>query len=475
VNILRCAVVAVAIIASSALSQEVPTGTRYEIRGMVFDSVAGVPLAGAMVQVAARGADGAPYTGFTDSLGLFSFSQLPAGTFIVGFYHENLSALGLDAPLVSVELGAASVVTANLAIPSAPVVRALRCGNDSLTNAAGMLVGFLRAAEGGLALPGATLRLSWRALALEASKYRTVTAHATAVISSDGSFLVCDLPVDAALDLEVTAPGRRTLSGAAVVIPADAVARLDVALVDTARTSGSSRIHGRVRTTSGKIVTTGRAIIASLGRDVPIRDGEFQMNDMPSGSWLLEARVIGSEPTTMLVDARDSSSNVVEMRVGKAMQRLDVVTVVGRLDTNARVLQEVLRRRRLGMGTVFLPGSPALTAAIWTSDVMREARGFTYESPTRILARVNLTTSGPRRCANIAVYVDGMLQPYGFDGLQSVAPPSEVLAIETFPDILLAPVEYRSAKVVMGTPLRSTAGSSHVDTYCAVVLVWTKK
>ncbi|MDP1860722.1 MAG: carboxypeptidase-like regulatory domain-containing protein [Gemmatimonadaceae bacterium] len=456
-NTLSCAVVAVSMIASFALGQDAPAGRRYEIRGVVFDSVAGVPLAGAMVQVAARGADDAPYTGFTDSLGRFSFSQLNAGVFIVGFYHENLSALGLDAPIVRVELGAASVVTVDLAIPSARVVRALRCGGDTVTNAEGMLVGFLRAAEGGLALPGATLRLSWRALALEASNYRTVTARATAVISSDGSFLACDLPVDAPLDLEVAAPGRRTLSGPVVSIPPNGVARLDLNLVDTARTVGRAGIRGHVSSLQGKSVSIGRARIAALGRDVPIRNGEFLLNGLPPGSWVIDSRAIGTEPEYALVSATDSTITVADLRVGASLQRLEAVTVVGNRDANTRLLEEVLRRKRIGMGTVFLPGSPALESAIFTSDVMKEARGFAYGGPNAIRGRA--------RCKNIAVYVNDVLQPDGFNGVESIASPPDVLAIETFPDILFAPVKYRIMKEVLGVP---------GQLYCAVVLVWTK-
>lgn len=464
-KIWRYVAMAVLFIASPAVGQETSTGRRYEIRGTVFDSIVGAPLAGAAVQVAARGSDRAPHTGVTDSLGRFVVPNLPSGAFVIGFYHDNLTALGLDAPLAAVELGADSVVNVNLWIPSAPVVRALRCGGDISADAGGMLVGSVRDAEDGSAVIGALLWLSWRALALDSANYRTVTERATAVISPDGSILACRLPVDATLELEVTAPGYRTLTGTAVRIPESGLARLDVALADTTRTRGTSRIRGQVTRLSGKLVTTGRAIIAALGREVPIRDGEFQINDVPSGSWVIEVHVIGSEPNATLVNARQGTTSVVEMRVGESLQRLDAVTVVGKRDANTRLLEEVLRRKRIGMGTVFLPGSPALRSATFTSDVMKEARGFLYQGQNRITAR---GTSGVR-CQYIAVYVDDILQPDGFNGLDTVSHPGEVLAIETFPDLLLAPVQYRIAKTVL-----STYGSRSPKTYCAVVLVWTK-
>jgi hypothetical protein len=438
------------------LGQDAPTGSHFELKGTVFDSIIGAPLAGAMVHVAARDTARVPFVAVTDSLGRFVLRDLPSGAFVVGFYHDNLTVLGLDAPLAVVELGTEPVVTVNLWIPSVPVVRALRCGGDKSDNVGGMLVGFLREAESGLAVRETVLRLSWRALALDSANYRTVTERATAQISADGSFLACRLPVDATLDVEVSAPGRRTLTGSVVYIPASGLARLDIALADTLQVHGTSLIRGRVRTPSGKVVTTGQAVIDALGRMAPIRDGEFLLSEVPAGSWIVDARVIGSEPQSALVTVSDGATTVVQMRAGESLQRLEAVTIVGKRDANTRLLEEVLRRKRLGLGTVFLPSSPALKSATFTSDVMREARGFQYRGPTNI--------EGRTRCKFVAVYVDDVLQPDGISGLNAVWP-REVLAIETFADILLAPVKYRIMKTVLGTADKK---------YCAVILVWTR-
>ncbi len=456
------------VITAQANGQEPQRERRYEIRGTVFDSVAGVPLAGTRVEVAARNSAGAPHVVFSDASGHFSVTALPAGSFLVGFYHDNLTALGLDSPVATVELGDDSVRTVTLSIPSAPVVRALRCGGHG-PDVGGMLVGFIRDAEDPLAVPKAVLRLSWRAFALDSGDYRTVVERETGVVSPDGSFLACRLPLDATLELELTAPGRRPIVGSVVVIPSNGLARVDFALVDTGRFEGASRVRGRVFRPNGKVVATGRAVIPALSRDVPIRDGEFLLNDIPQGSWVIEAREIGSEPQMKLISARDSALTAVEMRIGESLQRLEAITVVGKRDASTRLLEEVLRRKRIGMGTVFLPNSVALKSATFTSDVMKEARGFLYQGRDRISARISLSTRGVRRCTNIAVFVDEMLQPYGFQGLDAIVPPSQVLALEAYPDILSAPVQYRTAKTEL-----TSYGSGRANMYCAVVLVWTK-
>lgn len=456
-------------VAAPLLGQEPPSARRFEIRGTVFDSIAGRPLAGARVEIAARGAAGTPRVVFSDSVGRFAAASLPAGQFLVGVYHDQLTAWGLDGPVVAVELGADSTVTVALGIPSAAAVRALRCGGGSVADDGGLLVGAVRDAATRLAVPGAVLRLSWRAFALDSGDYRTVVERRQAELSADGSYLACEIPRDATLDLEVTAPGHRSLAGPVVVIPPGGVARLEVDLVDTARTSGASSIRGHVSRPNGKAVTTGRARIAALGREVPIRDGEFMLTDLPPGSWVVDARTIGSEPRATLVSVRDSVVSVVAIPIGESLQRLEAVTVVGKRDANTRLLEEILRRKRIGMGTVFLPGSPALKSATFTSDVMKEARGFLYEGSARISARVSMSTYGASRCRNIAVFIDDILQPLGFDGIDAIAPPSQVLAIEAYADILQAPIQYRTMKTVL-----TTYAAARPEHYCAVVLIWTK-
>ena len=433
----------------------------HAIRGVVFDSVAGKPLGGATVQIAAQGSTAAPWTQTADTSGRYKIDGLPAGRYIVGFYHDALTMLGLDAPSTGVELAADTLVTVDLAIPSSRAIRTLRCGESAFESSSGMMVGSVRDAAQRSAVPDAKLQLAWRAFALDAGNYRTVTERASATIENDGSYLACHLPIDAALDLQVTGPGHRTVVGSVARVPANGIGRLDVALVDSTLDRGSAIIRGRVTRTSGSPVASGRAVIAALRREAPMQDGMFVLSDLPTGSWVVESRVIGSEPQAMLVYANDSEAITAAIAVSDQAQHLDAVTVVGKKDANAQVLDDVLRRKRIGMGTVFLPGSPALTSAIFTSDVMREARGFLYQGRNNIAGRV---TGGGRRCRNIAVYVDDILQPDGFEGMDTSAPPSDVLAVETWPDILLAPVQYRSGKFVLGTR----------NAYCAVVLVWTK-
>jgi hypothetical protein len=313
-----------------------------------------------------------------------------------------------------------------------------------------MLVGTVRDAESKATISGAKLTLKWNALAFDAGNYRTVPQQATATIGGDGTFLVCHLPVDAALDLNVLAPGHRRVEGPVVTIPVNGIARLEMLLVDSGATSGPATVWGRVVEESGQAVMSGRVVVPALGRDVPVQDGTFVVANLPAGTWVAESRVIGVEPQAMVVTATTEVPSPVIFTVSDHTQRLDVVSVIGKPSPQLRLLDEVLRRKRIGMGTTFPPGSPALQTATWVADVMREARGFSFKNPTDIRGRMN--------CKPVAVYVDDLRIPDGFAGVDVTVRPHEVLAIETWPDILLAPVRYRI--------------SAHG---CALVLIWTKR
>ena len=110
----------------------------------------------------------------------------------------------------------------------------------------------------------------------------------------------------------------------------------------------------------------------------------------------------------------------------------------------------MLERRRVGFGTVFLPGNTWLRSAHRVTDVFRAARGFHYAgSPDHVQARGT--------CEKFGIYVDGSRWRMTLRDLSDMIPPRDVLAIETYPDVLRAPPQWRTGDV------------------CAVVSILTKQ
>jgi hypothetical protein len=286
-------------------------------------------------------------------------------------------------------------------------------------------------------------------------------------VESDGSYLVCHLPIDAPLDLLVTAPGHRELAGTVVNVPPVGIAHLTLHVVDTATAQGSAMIRGTVTRESGRSVSTGRVVIAALGRDVPIENGRFVAANLPSGTWIAEARVIGVEPRAVLVTATDSAVAPTAITVDNGVQLLEAVSVIGKPDRQLRVLDEVLRRQRVGSGTTFLPGHPAIRNALFMSDILKEARGFQVLGKGRVYGRQLVFG----RCAAVATYVDGVSVAGGFEDVDGLVARNEVLAVETWPDIAFAPVIFRYGfNVLDSSNRRATAHRP-----CAVVAIWTRR
>jgi hypothetical protein len=101
---------------------------------------------------------------------------------------------------------------------------------------------------------------------------------------------------------------------------------------------------------------------------------------------------------------------------------------------------------------------------------VRAARGFMYKNPTMICARLGCVTGGCELGAThlppqpsegsqktIALYVDGERLRGGLAALNDFVPVKDILAIETYPDVMSAPFIWRS------------------NDACAVIAVWTKK
>ena len=456
-------------------AQVLPQAPTRAVQGQVFDSVAGAPLAGAAVHVATRDLLGRPLRTTTDSLGRFRFSGLSAGRYIIDFEHDVLRALGLESPLLEFVLAGDTLVTIDLGVPSGAVVLALKCGigiDDSTTSSPnGMLGGLVRDAAGGHLLGKAIVEVTWNAIALDSGDFRTMVQQVRATTGADGAYRLCGLPVDAPLGLRITSPGAREIV-ARITVPEEGVARRDFRLADSAIVRGDASLRGYVVSRGRKPVKAGRAAIATLMRDVPVSEGTFRMTDLPLGTWPVEVRALGLEPRTTLIDATAGGPPlVVRITLDDRPQRLDAVTLVGSPSRESRILDDVLRRQRSSFGTAFLPGSSALQNALHTADVLRSARGFSYRSPTEIYGR-RLANA---YCSAIAVYLNGAFFPGGLEGLDDAVLVREVLAIEAYPDISFAPIQWRIAPVIVESQNTVGRPPEKPSPACAVVVVWTKR
>lgn len=453
-----------ALLLTSVLVAEVSAQQRvrspgHVVSGVVFDSIGKAPLAGAVVQMAqvdsAATSDAQPriFWGVADTTGRYEISGVPSGHFAIGFQHAALNALGLESPVRAVVLSVAVGVTIDLAIPSGPAVNAQLCGSVARDKHDGMVVGYVFDARGQRTLSGAVVLVHWLEVALDKGDFHTVPHRSTAPVDEQGRYVACGVATEAPVGIRVSLPGYRTVLGE-VAVPDGSVARQDFRLADSGTTRGTATLTGRVVHTDGSPIATGRAAIADLALEVPVKNGQFTMSALPAGTWEIEALAIGYEPHSLLVDVLEKSTASVTITISKRARMLDAVTVIGKPSGDLKVLEDVARRSRTSFGSVFLQGNSAMRAALTPTDVLKAARGFSLVSPDSVLARGCRFPPSSRR---LAVYVDGLRFQSGIEELRNAVPMRELLAVEAYPDLTSTPIQWRT------------------EDACAVIAVWTKR
>lgn len=170
---------------------------RARVGGMVWDSLRGRPLPGALVSVI-----GTVWTAAADSAGAFVLGPLPPGEYSIAFSHPVLTALGTPAEVQSVALPQDSARMLRLSLPAEERVVASRCG--ALPQDRSVLLG--RVASDGAPVGGAEVSVAWNGLtrdrtAVDQQRVRTVSGE-------DGTFLLCDVPGEMTLQVSVRWEGR---------------------------------------------------------------------------------------------------------------------------------------------------------------------------------------------------------------------------------------------------------------------------
>jgi hypothetical protein len=450
---------AMLVLPSVALQAQTPA-LSHIVTGVVYDSIAHAPLAGAVVQAAflrpMRGDSDAvatprTFVAIADTAGRYRLTGLPSGRVAIGFQHDALNALGIDSPILGVELGPDTSVALDLAIPSARVVHARVCDNRSDMAHDGLLAGFVLDARRETTLRGTAVVVEWAELGLDGGKPRSVPHRVATTVGDAGNYVACGVPRDGPVSVKVSEAGYRIID-AELALPDDGVLRRDFRLADSTVVRGTATLTGHVMEDDGRPLPSGLVGIPALGVEVAVLRGEFSMPALPAGTWPVQTRAIGYEPQSSVVDVAERATVTVRIAMNRKPQSLATINVVGKAGRELKVLSDIELRSRVSGGTMFLPGNSYLESALDASDIIRGARGFTMKGPTRV--------EGRKDCKDVAIYVDGLRYPNSAEGLWTVnnaVPAKQLLAVEAYPDVMFAPYLWRTHGV------------------CAVIAFWTKR
>ena len=458
-----------ALLLAVPVAREAQTVTTREtvIRGVVFDSLRMRPLGNANVQIAA--ATGAPWTKSftTDSTGTFELTDVPNGTYLIGFFHVELDSLGLPPPTFRIDVRAGPPIHMPLAIPSARTITRSLCGRNGTTDSTGLFMGYVRGASNSLPRPEGKLVLRWAEIVIRkhsiSREIRTVKASA----GLDGMVAVCGLPLTTAIQIQGASAGDS--SGAfEITLPSTRVYHRDIFVAPLMRTSvstsdstppvallrGVGHVRGHVNGITGRPVSGAHVTVWGTGIEtVASADGGFSLGNLPEGTHTLEARAVGFAPSRQPVDIVRGTPGAAEVELTNLAITLDTMKVFAQRVYPSPFAGDFERRRRMGGGRFFDEKDIEQRKPTLLTDLVRGIPGI-HVVPT-IWGGVEPVMSQGNCRPDLIIDGSRQINDPTFP-LNTLVWANELRAVEVYTNPLKVPAEFQS---VSG---------------CGAIVVWTE-
>ena len=445
------------------------------VAGVVYDSLVGAPLAGALVTRL-----GAPGVAVTDAAGRFALDSVEADPGAFVFSHPALDSAGLADVAVPLDLSKArDTASVALATPSRATMWARVCGGPVGRGPAGVLTGVVRDAASGAPIAGAGATVAWTEVDTARNRLAARPRRRDMRADSAGTFRLCGLPVG--VDLEVRAEGERTASGWAVTeVGRRGVTTVDLLVpppVDGAAGGAAGGAAAAAAAPAPVATTVATGVVRdSLGRPsagarvtidgapgvaaVTGADGAFRLAGVPAGTQTLVVRAVGYAPQAVTVGLRTRESEPVEVTLRRVV-RLAGVSVRGRATGTAQMLAGVAARRRLTTNVVF--DSTFIRQSLRMDGVLRRVPNASLK-----LAGDGVLGLATANGCPIAVAVDNRITEW--DEVTEL-PPGYVLAIEVYRRAAQVPGRFQGLLVQASIKHRSSSGDVEP---CGLALVWTR-
>ncbi len=428
------------------------------ITGIVHDSIAGTPLAGAEVQlVPANNPALLGHSATSDSLGRFTLAAVPKGRYALGFLHPMLDSLGVDLPPRELFVDDSGSIRADLAIPAGARLRTAICGPRAVGDSVGVVVGIVRDAQSHTPVAGAAVAGEWLELTFRAGGFVRNVPRLVATTGDNGWFAICNVPSGGNMTMVATRGGDST-GVVEVQIPAQGFLRRDlylgptqtVAVEDNTPRSDTSaavpprRIHVGDARLTGTVVAAvgGKALAAVVGivngpQTRANERGEWTLVNAPVGTRTLEVRALGYYPVRRVINVVASGPPVrIALSTMKAV--LDTVRISA-TRTYDRNMIDFEKRRRSALGKYLTAADIARHAPVVTSDIFRLVPGvYVDRSP---LGETMLMVRGmfSERCSPNVYIDDRFMWDMTADALDDYVKPERIAGIEVYNGAMVPP------------------------------------
>ncbi len=456
-----------------ATAQE-PVTVAVQLRGVAYDSVAMRPLDGAVIRLVPATDPSAARVVVAQAGGLFTVAGVGAGSWLATMLHPALDSLGLEPPVVRLDVREAGELSLTLAIPSSRTLVARRCG--ALAEEVGLLYGVIRDAIGQLPLAGAAITAQWPEWVIEKKRrgLRSELQQRRAVADSLGRYAICGVPAQSLVRVEIT-QGADSSGYLGIDVPAHGLVRRDLTLgraewitevtvdsanggaVDTLRLrKGGAVARGTVQDINGRPIPNAIVRVLGSGRVGRSQEsGAFVVSDAVGGTQTIEARAIGFQPARQTLELRDGDATTVALTLAQQTVLLDTVRVMAGRAIDPLVADIERRWRTRATGMVMDATEVRRRATVFATDALRALNGVRVVPVGGMGQRVLMRGFGGE-CAPV-IWLDGV-PIYRMGGtmfLDDLVSASDIAAMEVYPRASGVPAEF--------------SGMSE----CGTVVVWT--
>lgn len=435
-------------------AQGAARGFTGRVSGLVFDSVAMHPLGGAVVQAVNAANPSISRTATADSLGRFTLSGLPLGSWVVAALHPRLDSLGLDQIRSTVEVRADADAPVTVAVPEARRLARLLCGDPALAqDTSGYLVGTLRAATTDRAPVVGTVRVEWLELTITGTGFVRTRETRTTETGPDGRYLACGIPAGGLVRVSAVR-GEDSTGVIDLQMPFDGIQQRDLyvgparvvripvtaAVLDSTGFGtdsltvkrGDGLLRGRLLGATGAPLANARVAVRDAGLEVRTdAAGRFAMAMLPNGTWNLDVRAVGYDALTRPVDVLQNDSSTVSFMMSRFVA-VDTVRIRSTLPNHTTInLTAFAERAKGGFGRFMGPEQLEQLQPLWFSDILMRFPSLRLERAQYGYVVTMRATGMGARCSP-RIYVDNVVTPN--DGtIESYIPGGQVAAIEVYP------------------------------------------
>ena len=423
--------------------QPAPTGTTATAIGVVFDSLRGRPLSGALIRV-----DSSSLVTTADQDGRFRIEGIAPGGHMLRVEHPLLDTLGISLRSPTYAFAAGGTVGMELMVPGEETLIQYVCSAAWRNRGPAVLMGRVRDADSGVPATGARVSLVWYEVEVTNAVRRAPRVRETQV-GPDGTYKICGLPAQLEGKVQVIRGGQ-TSGEITVNFGTDLVYLRSMGLASQVAAApgnsaapavlGTARVTGRVINNAGTPLPGARVQLEGTTRVATTRtNGDFVLDSLPSGTQSLSVRLLGYAPVEQAVDLVSTQPKTVTIKMTEFVPVLEAVRVTA---ARERGLESVgfTRRRRTGQGH-YMDDKDINENSTYFSDVLRAAPGLRI-APSGMNRQVVTSTRNPNGC--VAFWVDGnqwqSLEPGDIDDFVR---PNELAALEIYSPST-TPAEFQS-------------------------------